>query len=264
MFDEDEYDEEEYGFERPDTPFWRTWRIIKKAIRIIALTIVFGTIGLLLLRMFSSGDPSSMKALAINDKLIAAYRENGELRALSQIENVITHENDDEEGYNYGYFTTTSSVFFPTADQVQIIFRYNDSTLRSLATDYNLNEEPDKNLDWYDVTLRVIIDRTPDNLNDNGETYWEDLDAVKILRIHPTDVISDTKPLYSYRRFTFDDVPSIEDETVLAVYVDVYYIGDIDYSRRPYGAMRIYTGGEDIHKFKLSGKDLRQLRELAE
>lgn len=264
MFDEDEYDEEEYGPERPDTPFWRVWRIIKKAVKIIAFTIIFGTIGLLFLRMFSSGDPSSMKALAINDRLVEAYRANGELRALTQSENVITHENDEEKGYNYGYFTTTSSIFFPTADQVQIIFRYNDSTLRHLAEDYGLGFEPDKNLDWYDVTLRVIVDRTPDNLKDNGETYWEDRDAVKILRIQPSDVISDTKPLYSYRRFTFDDVPSIEDATVLAVYVDVYYNGDIDYSRRPYGAMRIYTGGVDIHKFKLSSRDIRALRELAE
>lgn len=255
MFDEDE--EELNPDEPPQSP---VWRIIKKALKIIALSIVIGTNVLLLCRMFMSGDPSSMKALSVNEKLVETYRENGELRAFAQVEQVITH-NKDEDNYNYGYFTVTNSVFLPDAGQAQIVFRYNDSTLRHLAEDYELSETPDKKQDWYDVTLRVIIDRTPENKKDNGETYWEDLDAVKIIRIQPTDVKSATKPLYSYRRFTFDGVPSIEEGTdVLAVYVDVYYKGDTDYNRTPYGAMRIYTGGVTIHDYKLSGSDIRAIK----
>lgn len=260
MFDEDE---EEYEEKQDETKAGRVWRIIKTAVKCLALTVVFGVIILLLARMFRSGDPASMKALAVNEKLAEAYRKNGELRAIAQVEQVITHEKDEEKGYNYGYFSVTNSVFFPTADQVQIVFRYNDSTLRHLAEDYGLTESPDKNLDWYDVTLRVILDRTPENKKDNGETYWSDPDAVKVLRIKPTDVSSDTKPLYSYRRFTFDGVPSIEDDTVLAVYVDVYYKGDIDYNKKPYGDMRIYTGGVDIHDYRLSGKDIKALEKIS-
>lgn len=260
MFDEDE---EEYEQSEDETRAGRIWRIIKKTVKGIALTVVFGTIALLLARMFMSGDPSSMKALSVNDRLAEAYRRDGDLRAVAQVEQVITHEKDEDKGYNYGYFSVTDSVFFPTAEQVQIVFRYNDSTLRHLMEDYGLTETPDKNLDWYDVTMRVILDRTPENKKDNGETYWSDPDAVRVIRIQPTDVSSATKPLYSYRRFTFDGVPSIEDDNVLAVYIDVYYKNDIDYNKKPYGDMRIYTGGVDIHEYRLSGKDIKALEKIS-
>ena len=261
MFEEDE--DEEYERDPDESRGAKVWRIIKTTVRCLALTIVFGVIILLLARMFMSGDPSSMKALSVNGTLADVYRENGELRAIAQVEQVITNEKDEDKGYNYGYFSVTNSVFFPDAGQVQIVFRYNDSTLRHLKEDYGLDEDPDKSKDWYDVTLRVIVDRTPENKKDNGQTYWSDPDAVKVLRIKPTETKSDTKPLYSYRRLTFDDVPSIEDETVLAVYVDVYYKGDVDYNKKPYGDMRIYTGGVDIHPYKLSGKDIKALEKYS-
>lgn len=257
MFEEDE---EEYERDPDESKGAKVWRTVKTVVRCLVFTVIFGVILLLLARMFMSGDPASMKALSVNDRVVEAYNKNGGLRAIAQVSQVITHEKDDEKGYNYGYFSVTDSVFLPEADQVQAVFRYNDSTLRHLAEDYDLAEEPDKNLDWYDVTLRVIIDRTPENKKDNGETYWDDPDAVRTLRIHPTDVKSATKPLYSYRSFTFDGVPSVEDETVLAVYVDVYYKGDVDYNKTPYGAMRIYTGGVDLHDYKLSGKDIKAIK----
>ncbi len=259
MFDEDE---DEINPDAP--PQSPVWRVIKKLLKFLAMAIIIGVNALLLCRMFMSGDPSSMKALSINDKLVEAYRENGELRAVAQVEQVITHDKS-EEHYNYGYFSVTNSVFLPTAEQVQVVFRYNDSTLRALAEDYQLAQAPDKKQDWYDITLRLVLDRTPDNKKDNGETYWEDLDAVKIVRIQPSEVKSATKPLYSYRRLTFDGVPSIEDNSeVLAVYIDVYYKGDVDYNITPYGSMRIYTGGVTIHDYDLSGRDIRAIKKQLE
>ncbi len=263
MFD-DEDDEFETEEESEISP---ARRIIKKAFKILAFTIVFGVNMLLILRMLMSGTPSSMKAVSPNEKLASAYAAaldaDEEFRAVAQVSEVFTHEQDEEEGYNYGYFAVLDPVFFPSAEQAQIVFRYNDSTLRYMQEDYELDFSPDKNEDWFDVTLRIVIDRTPENKKDNGETYWEDLDAVKIIRIKPTAVESTTRPLYSYRRFTFDGVPSIEEGTnVLAVYVDVYYKDDVNYDRRAYGSMRIYTGGVEIHKYKLSGKELRSLKEL--
>lgn len=109
MFEEDE--EEEYERDPDESRGAKVWRIIKTAVRCLALTIVFGVILLLLARMFMSGDPSSMKALSVNGTLADVYRENGELRAIAQVEQVITHEKDEDKGYNYGYFSVTNSVF---------------------------------------------------------------------------------------------------------------------------------------------------------
>ena len=37
----------------------------------------------------------------------------------------------------------------------------------------------------------------------------------------------------------------------------------MDYNKKPYGDMRIYTGGVDIHPYKLSGKDIKALEKYS-
>ncbi len=219
-----------------------TWRVIKG----LFFAVIFSVIALLLWRIFSSGDPKSMQALTPNEALAAAYEREGEdLYMFRQEQRSITSGEK-----NYGYFSVTDCVFIPAANQVQIVVRYNNSTLRSLTEDYGLEEVPSREEDLFDVTLTLATDRTPENKEDN---LWskEDLGAgesVEMIRVHPTSVTREKKQMYNYRRFVFDLGEAgltltelVEKETVLAVFADIYYNEDIRYGEEPYGTLCLYT-----------------------
>ena len=65
------------------------------------------------------------------------------------------------------------------------------------------------------------------------------------------------KRLYSYRRYVFENV-SYED--AVGMFVDIYYKGDIDYEKTPYGALCIYEDGYPVEEVKLSGSDKKALK----
>ena len=73
-------------------------------------------------------------------------------------------------------------------------------TLRARKV-FELSELPEKGEEHLDVTLRQIIDLTPDNAEDNA-----DPSLLSITRHNPTKVITDTTALYTYHRLVFDDV----------------------------------------------------------
>ncbi len=219
-----------------------TWRVIKG----LFFAVIFSVIILLLWRIFSSGDPKSMKALAPNEALATAYEREGDgLYMFRQEQRSITSGKK-----NYGYFSVTKCVFIPEANQVQIVVRYNNSTLRALTADYGLEQIPPREAELFDVTLTVATDLTPENKEDN---LWnkEDLgtgESVKMIRVHPTSVTGAQKQMYNYRRFVFDlDTAGLslktltEEELMLAVFADVYYNGDIRYEENPYGSLCLYT-----------------------
>ena len=54
---------------------YRWFRITWKLIKFLFFALVFSVIALLFWRVFSSGDPKSMKALTPNDRLATAYAE---------------------------------------------------------------------------------------------------------------------------------------------------------------------------------------------
>jgi hypothetical protein len=121
---------------------------------------------------------------------------------------------------------------------VQILFRYNNATIRHLVEDYALTEVPDRAEDLYDVTLYVAYDLTPGDVTDNA---GNDPDSVKFVRYHATSSEPAQSLMYNYRRMTFDGVDTtVTENPVLAVYVDVYYLGDLNYEAEPYGTICIY------------------------
>ena len=130
-----------------------TWNVIRG----LFYAVIFSVIALLFWRIASSGDPKSMKTLTINDALAEAYERDGEdLYMFRQNQRSITSGE-----HNYGYFSITDCVFIPAANQVQIVLRYNNSTLRSLAKDYNLSAVPSRDEELFDVSLVFAIDETP-------------------------------------------------------------------------------------------------------
>ena len=142
---------------------------------------------------------------------------------------------------NYGYFSVSQVAFIDSADQVQLTFRYNNSTLRSVADDLSLSEVPSRDADIFDVTIVVCRDLTPEDDTDNAVSAKDKPESVAETRYFASQSISATKLMYNYRKFVFDDV--VTDENTLAVYVDIYYKGGdttLDYETTPYGTLCIY------------------------
>ncbi|MBQ9779486.1 MAG: hypothetical protein IJW00_00940 [Clostridia bacterium] len=225
----------------------------------LGLILVFGTIGILLWRIFSSGDPAEMKMLKANGALAEAYdqaqAEGREMDMFTQEQptTITTAE------HNYSYFSVSNVVFIKDADQVQLTFRYNNSTIRHLVEDYDLDEVPARELELYEVTLWVAYDLTPDVAEDDENVEW--------VRFHATDAetVAAQKSLYNYRKLVFDGVDfDLENKPILSVFMDVYYVEDIDYEKDPYGTLPLYqrvyeTQGELNKPYELSEKERKAL-----
>ena len=234
----------------------RTWRIVKLIVGLLIATVI----GLLLWRLWQDRDPRVMTVLTPNEAICAAYEKNGgELVVLEQEQNTITRSER-----NYGYFSVTQDVLIPGANQIQLLFRYNNSTIRALAKDYGLAEIPSRDAELYDVTVLLAIDLTPDDPSDNA---GNDPESVRFVRVHAiAEPTTDQTTLYNYRRFVFDVGASGEDLSalldsglLLAVYADVYYQEDIDYDKNPYGVLCLYDYKNETEVVKLTSRDRKAL-----
>lgn len=224
----------------------RTARIIGGIVKLMAVLLVFSVCGVLIWRMCSSGDPESVSTLTPNRALCAAYEENGEQLTLRyQYQSTVTRGES-----NAGYFSVTQYVFIPEAKQVQLVFRYNNSTLEYLARDYGLASVPSKEETLFDVTLVKTTDLTPENREDNAKP-----ETLERERIAPTEAytVRDTSPLYTYYRYVFENV-EVEDLTV-GVFADIYYVEDIDYAEEAYGRLCLYDAESKWVEQKLSDRD---------
>ena len=235
-------------------------RIMKITVKTIGLTLVFGTIIFFLWRAFiSTIIPAEVDGLAVNAPLHAAWKaadEAGEeLTYFTQAQSETTSAE-----HNYSYFTAKNVMFIEDANQIQVLFRYNNSTIRSLVEDYDLPAIPDRTSDLYDVTLYVAYDLTPADLSDNDGNNPE---SVKFVRYYPTTTESAQTVMYNYRHFTFDGIDmTVTDNPVLAVYVDIYYKEDIDYNKDSYGTLCIYDYASEKEYHKLDGDEVKALKEF--
>lgn len=219
-------------------------RVVKWSISLLLCVIC----GIILWRVFSSGDPKEVKYLMGNDALYEAYEKSGDDLVLQyQMQDTITTAD-----YNRGYFSITQYVFIPEAQQVQLVFRYNNSTIKHLARDYELEAIPDKSEDLFDVTLVTTTYKTPDNREDNADTA-----ALTMERHYPTTFERTETSLYTYYRFVFDNVQITPD--MLYVFADFYYMGDLNYEERPYGTLCLYDDESPWVSYKLSRAERKML-----
>lgn len=230
--------------------------------RIITLILVCGTVGILFWRIFTSGDPKDLKGLQPNQPLADAYNA-----ARAEDKELTVYYNEQLPNITYekgrrGYFSAQRVRFIEEANQVQVLFRYNNSTIRHLREDYALDEMPNRSDDLYDITLYVAHDLTPDDPTDNA---GNDPAAVKFVRYQPTSVVAETKGLYNYRYLVFDGLDmTVTDNPVLAVYMDIYYKGDVRYleedgGKDPYSALIIYDYAAEKTPYELTKKDREAL-----
>lgn len=237
-------------------------KIARLTVKALGMILVFGTILFFIWRAFiSTIVPAEVKYLSANAPLKEAYEA-----ALAQEKEVTVFYQESQydtttvRDKNYSYFTAKDARFIQEANQVQILFRYNNATIRHLVEDYSLTEIPDRAEDLYDVTLYVAYDLTPDNLTDNA---GNDPASVKFVRYHATSSEPAQSLIYNYRRMTFDGLDmTVTDTPVLAVYVDVYYLGDLDYEAEPYGTICIYDYAAENTYGTLTKQEIEALEEL--
>ncbi len=238
-------------------------RITKITVKTVCYVVIFGVIGYLLIASFSTGNPAEMDALLVNDAIYNAYTALPEGEEL----NIFYHYTPDEKeklitmvpNKNYSYFAVTDVKFIEEADEIQVVFRYGNSTIRHLVEDYKLDKTPDRTEELYDVTLYVAYDLTPENHKDNN---GNDPAAVRFERYHATSVTAAEKFRYNYRKLTFDGIDTSDPEApVLAVYVDIYYKGDLDYEAEPYGTLIIYDYATEPIPYDLTKADKKALEE---
>ena len=220
------------------------WRVVKWSVSLLLCLIC----GILIWRMCSSGDPENVKYLMGNEALYEAYEKHGDDLVLQyQMQQTITTTER-----NRGYFSVTQYVFIPEAKQVQLVFRYNNSTLKHLAEDKGLDAVPDKSEELFDVTLVTTTDLTPDNREDNANT-----DVLTMERYYPSAATREETSLYTYYRFVFENIETTPD--MLFVDVDIYYEGDLNYEEPAYGTLRLYDDESPWVTYKLSRTERKML-----
>ncbi len=228
----------------------RATRIIGRIMRWLLILLILAVTGVLGWRVCYSEKYELTKGLSMNEQLTSAYAEHGENLVLQYQEDRATITKAEN---NYGYFSVVEYVFIPQANQLQVVVRYNNSTLKHLSQDYGLPKITDREADYYDVSIVLTNDLTPEDPSDN-------YDAAKLERhrLHPTgEPIRESTALYNYRRYTFDNV-SVTDVTVGA-FVDIYYNGDINYEANAYGTLLIYDQNAPWVPYKLSKDELKRL-----
>ena len=90
------------------------------------------------------------------------------------------------------------------------------------------------------------------------KSYLEGLyNTIVVKDISSRRKISDTMMLESVVRFVFDNIDITPD--MLYVFADVYYKGDLDYEKRPYGTLCLYDDESEWVTYKLSRAERKML-----
>lgn len=253
FYDEDQYDDEDYG--PPVPPFWR---ILGKVIKYTAIGIIIAINVMLIWRVFfSTNEPSDMGTIAANDALADAYKEYlagdmSEPFAVYQAgkDNIGTdeawhkrleHEDGKLADNFFAQFFLTDVVFFPEAGQVQTVLRYNKSCLEHLAQDFELDKVPSKADDVFVLVLEV--------------TYKPDGSTSKTARFDATVTASASTMLYSYRQLSFEGLPDFE--SITDMNIEIYYKGEADGDT--YAEIDIYDKSLGTRPYDLDKKDIAAL-----
>lgn len=254
----DEFYEDEEEYEGPPVP--KFWKILGKCIKYTAIGLIIFINAFLLWRIFfSTNEPSAIKTLAGNEELSAAYEKYladtdpeklGFALYQAGKDNIGTNEKwryptDPPAGElkdnDYAQFFLTDVVFFPHADQSQIVLRYNRSALGVLAKDYELEKAPSKSEEVFDISLVVYYKPSADS-------------QTMSMRLPASLCADDTTSLYSFWQFSFEGMP--EFESISDMNVEIYYKGDVDYTEAPYSVIDIYDKALGTREYNLDKKDI--------
>ena len=236
----------------------RAWKLIWFAIGCLVLTVCI----FMIWRVSSTGTPDELAVLSKNDSLVALYAKDGEnMYMFNQAQDIITRAD-----YNSGYFSIPEYVFIPGANQLQLVFRYNNSTLEEVSKDKGFEGPLSRGYDHFDVSLVIYKDLTPENLEDNKYVDSENVQKIRC-KGHVTGKAQTT--LYNFYRYTFffeeseepiDIKTLMEANDLIAVHAQFHYVGDMnkdgaEYPEKPYGALLLYDPSAENIRVELTSDD---------
>jgi len=238
----------------------KSFRIIWRIIKIAATLLVAGVCIFMLWRvLFSRNIPNELDKMSVNEGVYAVYADNGDIEYFRQDRLTMTSD---------GYFGAPDCIFIPEANQIQLVVRYNNSTIRALAEKYAISPVPDRTAELFDMTLVIQTDATPENKDDNAGNVEG---TVNYLRCKAVASEADERNLYNFRRLTFDlgecgiDLNEvIENQTLLAIYADFYYVEDINYDERPYSTIFLYDYKRECKWDDLSSSEKKDFKAYGE
>ena len=226
-------------------------KIVGNVIKTILYSIIALIVAFFVWRIwFSTNIPNNVEQLVVTDSLIDAYNKSGgELYGFDQDQYTITRAKE-----NYGYFSIEDFVIIPEARQVQIIFRYNNSTIENIAKKYNLGEITDRTQELFEVTLVKTEDMTPDISTDN----YDESKLIKT-RYHASEVIEAHTLLYNYYRIVFENVDI--DKDTFGLFADIYYVGAINnYEQAADGTLCLYDYQMMRDDYEFESSDIKRIK----
>jgi len=227
----------------------KTLRITGKILKYTAILLIVAINVILFWRIFTSGAPDSISTMIVDDALLSAYEKHGEsLQMFRQNQDKYTTAER-----NYAYFGITEFVFIPEASQLQIVFRYNNSTLEAVAEDKGLDSVPGRDEDIFDVTVVKTVDLTPDDKADNQLGK-----GIEKTRISPDRVVTAQKSVHNYRRYVFNNITAEDAE---GIFVDIYFKGDVNYDELSYGTLCLYSSEMENLPVRLNKLSIKALDE---
>ena len=228
--------------------------IVGRIIKALFYTLIALMAALLIWRIyFSTNIPKNIDRIIVTDSLAEAYAEQGEnLQLFTQDQATITRTDE-----NYGYYSVEEFVIIPEAKQIQVVFRYNNSTIERIAEDYSLDEIPSRDQELFAISLTKTLDRTPDSTADNTDTS-----ALKKEVYYPSEIISDQTLLYNYRRVVFENVDITD---AVGIFFDIRFMtnyadlaeGEYVYDDPISGTLCIYDPEMELEPVELP-KELKE------
>ena len=229
---------------RPKSSY--TLWILGHVLRGLIALVIIGVCALLIWRVaFSQKPPKELRRIGSNEILREALSEYGDDLTILEQPNQIAYT---EAGHNAAYFRYDWCVFIKQANQVQLLFFYNNSTLEKVQSDYELGHELPSGEEVFNVLLTQYVDITPEG---------HEGDAVLDKReIAPSscEVGTNRNGMYTFLRYTFDGVDLTD---TVVVYLDVFY-EEIEGSL---GTLRLYHEEDLSEERDLTRKEKKIIRE---
>lgn len=221
---------------RPKSSYF-LW-ILGHVLRSLFVLLVMGICTFLLWRMLFSGRaPRELRHISSNEVLREAYAQNGTLTVLEQP----TQTGHTEAADNYAHFRIDWCLFLEEADQVQLLFFYNNSTLEHVSEKLGIEPSLPRAEEVFGVELVLCT-----------EVEGEVVERV----IAPTACEQGENSMYSFFKYTFDGVDIAEDTAV--IYFDIFYEAE---EREALGTMRLYHRESHSERRELTAKEERIIKE---
>lgn len=235
------------------------YKIIKLLMKVLFVALVLFVYGFLIFRMCSLDSlPNTLDDLVITEGMKNAYAKSGGDDFIYQRKNLF---NTDEK--TYGLFAVPSYVIVKGADEIQVVFRYNVSTLEKVAEELELSSVPDRNTEGlFDLTLSLkhSVGEITDAVEGQETIDYDQPENHYMTLINPDRVEHFTEGKHNYVRCIFKSV-GFDESNTLGVFLNVYYRDNVNYEELPLGTVRLYHYTTVNKPYPLTKNDKEALTE---